>query len=81
MHNQNSTLGLVLAKCIIISPKKELAHANQSLVILVGSSTENDSCIKLSLADLTKLAKQFLISLSEREVRIWMVKAKGQMYR
>lgn len=56
-----STSGLVEAKCIIISPKKELAQANQSLVICVGLSTENDSCIRSFLADFTRLFKQFLI--------------------
>lgn len=40
--NHFKTDGFVCAKYIIISPKNELAHANHSRVIFVGSSTEKD---------------------------------------
>ena len=71
--------GLVLERCMIISPKKELAQANHSLVIWVGLSTENDSCIRSFLADFIRLFRQFLISLGDCDVRIWVMRASGQM--
>ena len=58
------------ARCIIISPKKEFAQANHSRVIFDGLSTENDSCIRLFLADLIKLDKHSLIYLLDLDVRI-----------
>ena len=66
-------------KYTTVSPKKELAHANQSLVIDWGESTEKDSCIKSFLADLIKLSKQLDISLSLSDVIIWVIRAKGHI--
>ena len=62
-------------------PKKLLAQANHSLVMLLALSTENDSCIKLFLAPSCRFFRQFFIYSYEVEVIPSTIRDKGQIYR
>lgn len=65
---------------MIISPKKEFAHANQARVLTCGLSIEKDSCIRLSFECKIRLLRQFLISPSLLVVNICVIKARGHMF-
>ena len=82
IHNMNHlrTSGCVSESVIIIYPKKELAQANQLLVILVGLCTEKDSWLRLSNEWAFRLSRQFFISWTLFVVNIWVIKANGQMF-